>query len=197
MPLKNMFHVMSKILIVLFAVSLLCACGDSSEQQAAKKAQDTAKPQPKSEPPVLTAQINSAPLFDSQEGWGPGYAKAIGNGPGVVVGPGAENPNVFAQQFPAKAGAQFKVIARASSVGKPKAKGRFQINWLKAEGQFISTSIEAFEVTPEEKTFETYVTAPAGAVAGTLYVVADGSDDVVRYTEMRLLGKEGRAAKKK
>jgi len=71
--------------------------------------------------------------------------------------------------------------------------GRFQINWLNSESKFISASIKAFEVTPEEKTFEYQVVAPTGAAAGTLYVVADGPEDVVRYTEMQLMGKEAKA----
>jgi hypothetical protein len=108
----------------------------------------------------------------------------------VVVGPGAENPNVFAQSFAAKPLETFKLVARASSVDKPNAKGRFQINWVDADGAFISVSSEAFDVTPDEKTFEYVATAPANAVKGIVYVVADGQDNVVRYTEMRLLGVE-------
>jgi hypothetical protein len=96
---------------------------------------------------------------------------------------------VFAQQFPAKPGEPFKIVARASSVGKPIAKGRIQVNWTDAASKFTSASIKAFDVSPEEKTFETIVEAPPGAMSGTLYVVADGPEDVVRYTEMRLLGK--------
>ncbi|MFA5158874.1 MAG: hypothetical protein WC484_00005 [Candidatus Omnitrophota bacterium] len=138
---------------------------------------------------IFTVQINLSPLFESPQGWGPGFALAKGDGPGVVVGPGTENPNVFAQSFLAKPYQPFKVIARALSVVAPKARGRFQINWTDSQDKFISVSIESFEVTDQEKKFEFYVHAPKGAVAGTLYVVGDGSKDVVRYTEMRLLGK--------
>ena len=67
--------------------------------------------------------------------------------------------------------------------------GRFQVNWSGQVSQFISASIKAFELTHNEKTFEYYVAAPVGAVAGMLYVVADAPQDVVRYAEMRLLGK--------
>ena len=79
-------------------------------------------------------------------------------------------------------------MARASSVNMSKAVGRFQVNWTDVAGRFISTSIMAFEVTPEERAFETIVEAPVGAAGGTIYVVGNGPHDVIRYTEMRLLG---------
>lgn len=188
---KYKFRFISSVSIALTTATFLVACGDSSQQKTEKKAQDNGVSQTEIKSQALTAQINLSPLFESAQGWGAGFTKARskGEGRGVVVGPGADNPNVFAQQFPAKPDEQFKVIARASSVDKPKATGRFQINWINSE-KYISSSIKAFEVTPEEKTFETYVTVPAGATAGTLYVVPDGKEDVVRYTEMRVLGKE-------
>lgn len=188
---------MSKVFIALIAASFLFACGDSSQQQAEKKTQSSITSLSESKLPVLTAQINNAPLFESQGDWSNGYSQAIGHGLGVVVGPGAGNPNVFAQRFSAKPDEPFKVVARASSVGKPKAMGRIQINWAGAGGKFISVSSKVFEVTPEEKTFDLYVVTPPGAESGTIYVVADGSESVVRYTEMRLLGKEGSVAKAK
>lgn len=138
------------------------------------------------QPPITATRINASPFFESAQGWGPGYAKSIAEGGGVVIGSGATDPNVFAQSFPAKPNEQFKVVARASSVDKLKAKGRFQINWLGQGGEFISASIKAFGVTREEKTFEHLVSAPVGTVTGTLYVVSDGLSDVVRYTEMSL-----------
>jgi hypothetical protein len=193
MQLKNRFYLTSIISAVLIAAFFLTSCEDSSQQKTEQKTQAAKTHQGEVKPDVLTAQINSAPLFDSQQGWSAGYAKAIGHGPGVVVGPGADNPNVFAQHFPAKPNEPFKVVARASSVDKPKAMGRIQINWTDSEGKFISVSSQAFEVTPEEKAFEYRVIAPAGAANGIMYVVADGQDNVVRYTEMRLLGKEAKA----
>lgn len=141
---------------------------------------------PSQQPPITTTQINRSPFFESEQGWGSGFSKAKVEGGGVVVGPGDDNPNVFAQQFPAKPNEQFKIVARASSVDRLKAKGRFQINWLGAEGDFISASIKAFEVTPEEKTFEHRVSVPTGVATGILYVVPHGSKDTVRYTEMSL-----------
>lgn len=201
MQFKDTFHLKSNISLVLLAASFLAACGDRSQQQAnpqvEKNSPVTVATTPSPEKTSgLTVQINTAPLFESQQGWGAGYIKAIGHGPGVVVGPGGENPNVFAQQFTAKPDERFKVVARASSVDKPKAMGRFQINWTDAGGKYISASIKAFEVTPEEKTFEHELAAPAGTASGTLYVVADGPKDVVRYTEMRLLGSDARSATK-
>lgn len=140
--------------------------------------------------PVFSVPINSAPTFDSQQGWGEGYTKAIGHGPGVVVGPGSGNPNVFAQSFAAKPGDRFKIIARGSSVNSPQAQGRVQVNWVEADGKFISVSSKSFELTHQERTVEHFIVAPAGAASGTLYVVAGGPDSVVRYTEMRLLGED-------
>lgn len=144
----------------------------------------------------LTMQINRSPLFESSQGWGPGFAKATGHGKGVVVGLGTLNSNVFAQLFPANAYEPFKIVARASSVDKQKAMGRFQINWIDSAGKFISTSIKPFEVTAKEKIFEHYVTAPAGTATGILYVAAGEPKAVVRYTEMRLLGSKKRIAAK-
>lgn len=175
---------------VLVAAMLGAACGDGSPPKAEKGGPKADAPGPEINAAMLTAQITSAPLFESQGSWGAGYLVAKGKGPGVVVGPGGENPNVFAQQFPTKPGDQFKLVARASRVDKIPAKGRFQINWITKESKFISTSIKAFDVTTEEKQFEHLVVAPSGAAAGTLYVSGDGPDSVVRYTEMRVLGKE-------
>lgn len=182
-------------LFALFIAStllLLLGCGEKQAQTGhdTGKISSTDVPAPAYKVAMLTAQINSAPLFESQGTWGAGYLVAKGKGPGVVVGPGGENPNVFAQQFPAQPGDQFKLVARASSVDKTPAKGRFQVNWITRESKFISTSIKAFDVTTDEKQFEHIVVAPSGAAAGTLYVVGDGPDSVVRYTEMRVLGKE-------
>jgi hypothetical protein len=138
--------------------------------------------------PSFTNQINKAPLFESKQNWSDGYLKAIGHGAGVVVGPGAENANIFTQSFTAKANESFKIVARASSVNKLTAMGRIQINWVDPNGKFISVSTHGFEVTPRESTVEHYVVAPPGVATGILYVTADGSESVVRYTEMRLLG---------
>lgn len=141
----------------------------------------------------LTALINSAPLFDTQGNWGAGYALAKSRGgPGVVVGPGGENPNVFAQQFSARPGEPFKLVARASSFDGSFARARLQINWIDAAGKFISVSSKVFDLAAEERELAFEVFAPAATAQGILYVVADG-DSVVRYTEMRLLGDSARA----
>ncbi|TAN85165.1 MAG: hypothetical protein EPN14_01375 [Gallionella sp.] len=192
---EDYWRPMSRALIAILAAFSLVACGNGSQQPTGKKAQHDGAPQAPKTPPVLTAQVSLSPLFESGQGWGVGYAKAKaqGEGRGVVVGPGTDNSNVFAQQFSVRPDEPFKIIARASSVGKPKAMGRFQINWLDADSKFISTSIQPFEVAQEEKTFEAYVTAPPGATTGTLYVVPAGKEDVVRYTEMKVLGESARA----
>ena len=181
-------HVRSNTTAILIAALLLSACGESSVPQDAAKPAGAGPRQVLTSPQLLTHVINRAPRFESQQSWSAGYTRAIGHGPGVVVGPGPGNPNVFAQQFVAAPDEPFEVVARASSVGSSKAMGRFQINWTDAAGKFISVSSTAFEVSAAEGRFEFYATAPPGTAYGTLYVVADGSTSVVRYTEMTLLG---------
>jgi hypothetical protein len=86
---------------------------------------------------------------------------ASGHGPGVVVGPGTNNPNVFAQQFHTSPRVQYKVAAQAQAVGKADAKGAIQINWFDSHGAFISASNALLDVSPQFKRFEHIVTAPA------------------------------------
>ena len=161
---------------------LLAACGDSGKPTGIRNA--TVAP-----PPVaFTVVANNAPHFESATGWGAGYAKAVGKGPGVVVGPGPEAPNTFAQGFVAKPNELFKIVAKASSVDKPQAQGRLQINWHGgADAKYISTSSQVIDLTQTEKTFEYQTVAPPGATSGILYVVAHGAEDTVRYTQMLLL----------
>jgi hypothetical protein len=181
-------HVWANTAAILIAALLLTACGESSRPQDAARSDGPGPTQSPRSPQVLTRVLNRAPLFESQQTWSAGYLRAIGNGPGVVVGPGPGNPNVFAQQFLAAPDEPFKVVARASSVGSAKATGRIQINWNNAAGTYISVSSTAFEVSSVEGRFEFNATAPPGTATGTLYVVADGPTSVVRYTEMTLLG---------
>ena len=98
MQSKDKHHLMSSISIALIMASFLVACGDSP-------------------------QLNRSPLFESSQDWSPGFTKATGQGAGVVVGPGPYNPNVLSQRISIKPNEQFKIVARASSVGKPKAMG--------------------------------------------------------------------------
>jgi hypothetical protein len=130
---------------------------------------------------------NRSPLFDTPDGWGPGYALAVGHGPGVVVGPGQANPNIFAQPFQTQPGRQYEVVARAASVGKPKALAVVQVNWHGEGGRFIAVSKEYFKVSPSERAFHHTVVAPPGATSGSLYVVPGGQKEAVRYTEMSLV----------
>ncbi|MDB5799583.1 MAG: hypothetical protein JWL63_522 [Rhodocyclales bacterium] len=140
---------------------------------------------------AFTVPVNDAPTFDTQGHWSDGYKVAIGHGVGVVVGPGGGNPNVFAQTFGTKFGEPFKLIARAAAVDQSAAVGRFQINWADEKGNFLEVWSQTFDLLTEEKKFEAEFSAPSTAATGTLYVVGDGNS-VVRYTEMRLLGKTGR-----
>jgi hypothetical protein len=130
--------------------------------------------------------VNRSALFESPEGWGPGYALAIGRGPGVVVGPGTGNANVFAQGFEAKADEQFRVTARASSVVTPKSVAAIQVNWIGSQSQDLATSAQKFPITQKEKTIKHEAIAPKGTTQGILYVIPGGETDAVRYTEMTL-----------
>jgi hypothetical protein len=134
--------------------------------------------------------VNSSPLFDTQGSWSSGYALATAQGPGAVVGPGAENPNVFAQTFPAGSWKQFELVARAASANAPKASGVLQVNWHNKDGKLISVFRESFKVSSTERVVRQTLSTPSGATHGTLYVVPAGPNDVVRYTEMTLNGLE-------
>lgn len=131
--------------------------------------------------------INASPRFENDSDW-KGKPTKIPQVVGVIVGPGPDNRNVLSQRIPIKPFEPLKIVARASSVDKPTATGRLQINWLGSNDEFISSSGKAIEVAKQEKVFETYVVPPAGAIAGYFYVAPHTPDDVVHYTEMRLLG---------
>ena len=153
---------------ILAAVVLLAAAGCS-------------KPAAVQAPPTYDVTLNDSPMFESAKGWG---RAAPG---GAVVGPGPSNANILTQKVAVHAGEPLKIVARASSVDQPKATGRLQINWSDAQGQPIGVAGKEIPVGSTPQAFELLVTAPAGAVAGYLYVSPHGEQDVVRYTEMRLL----------
>jgi len=133
--------------------------------------------------------INTAPCFETQAGWGAGFVLAKNSEFGVTVGPGTDNPNVFAQAFPVKGWKYFRLVARARSVRHEGGKGKFQVNWMDGKGKFISTSQQRFDVVCEEETtVEWRVSAPEGAITGQIYVVPSGRNDLVQYLEMSLYG---------
>lgn len=184
----------SALSAALFSTSLATGCGGGDE--SAQRAKAPAAPTVTSAPPTVAAvapkneyggAINNAPHFESATGWGAGYAKAVGKGAGVVVGPGPDAPNVFAQGFAARSSERFKIVARAASASDAPAKGRLQINWHAADAKYLATSSRVIDVTGTEQVFDLEVVAPAGAAKGILYVVPHGASDTVRYTEMSLL----------
>lgn len=130
--------------------------------------------------------INTAPDFKTQGGWGAGFSLAKNKDAGVTVGPGADNPNVFAQGFPVKAQKHYRLVTRARSATGQSGKGQFQINWLDEVGGFISASQQRFDVAAEDVTAEYRVTAPDRAVTGVIYVAPGGRNNVVQYFEMSL-----------
>lgn len=137
--------------------------------------------------------VNHSPLFESSEGWGPGFELAKGFGEGVIVGPGTDNPNVLGQQFPAQPRQFFRVLARAASVGAPRALACIQINWIAADGASLSTSVKRFEVGATESRFQHRACAPDDATDGVLYVAPGGPGDTVRYLEMSLFAEQDEA----
>jgi hypothetical protein len=179
-------HGIFKNIPTLLVLIILVSCGDDRSVSSSKEHEKLASV----DLSVLSKTINSNPLFDAQGKWGPGYVDAKDpKGQGVVVGPGEQNKNVFAQVFDTEPGATYRVVARASSIGKDDAMGRIQVNW-ESLTTFISVSSIVFDVSLHESQHELIVTAPPGAVKGTLYVVGNGPRSIVRYSEMRLLGKE-------
>ena len=134
--------------------------------------------------PTSPAAINSAPKFEAQGSWSDGYRLARGEGPGVTVGPGADNPNVFAQVVPLKAQRHFRLVARARGASPGTGKARIQCNWLDAEGKFLSTSARNFDVGEAEVEAELKVSAPEEAHTAVVYVAPGGKTNVVRYLEM-------------
>ena len=130
--------------------------------------------------------INASPRFEKDSDWNGKMARNP-QGAGVVVGPGADNPNVLSQRVPVKPFEPLKIVARASSVHNSNATGRLQINWVGKDDQFISSSGRSIVVGRDEQSYETFVVAPANAMAGILYVTPHAPDDIVQYTEMKLL----------
>lgn len=133
--------------------------------------------------PVSRGQVISAPNFDTQGGWSAGYTKAKDGGIGVVVGPGRDNPNVFAQTFKTTPGAQYKIDVTAFSLREKPAMASAQINWLRPDGTFIKASQEFFRADIVGKNAQFGFTAPDQASTGILYIIP-GAGDPVRYTKM-------------
>lgn len=131
--------------------------------------------------------INPNPVFEWPIGWSAGLILALGHGPGVVVGPGGDNPNIFGQFIAARPGERFIVTARAESVDTPASTAQIQINWTDASDKFISSSITKFQVTPAEQLLQQELTAPPLTKTATLYVAPGDQTDTVRYTEMSIM----------
>ncbi len=136
---------------------------------------------------LLSPSINSEPRFESQGSWSDGYLLARTDAEGVTVGPGAGNPNVFAQQFPVGTGPYVLLVARARSASAPHATAHFQVNWLAEDGKFIEVSQKDFEVGSETTSTDTYrAWVPNGATHGVIYVAPGGDGSPVQYLEMSL-----------
>jgi hypothetical protein len=128
--------------------------------------------------------LNKSPRFEEVEDWN---GKANVKNSGVIVGPGPYNQNVLTQKIPVIPFGRYKIVATASSANTLTGLGRLQINWVGLNDEFISSSGKTIEVTLDENSYEINVVAPAKALYGVLYVTPHSSEDVVRYSEMKLL----------
>jgi hypothetical protein len=133
-----------------------------------------------------TSTINASPRFENTSDWS-GKLTRNPKGAGVIVGPGSDNPNVLSQRIPVRPFEPLKIVARASSTEKPSSTGRLQINWVDKNDKFLSSAGKTIELTEAETKHDVYMSAPAGAVAGILYVTPHAPQDIVRYIEMSLM----------
>jgi len=130
----------------------------------------------------------ASPTFDDATVWGHGFQRD-GAGRGVLVGPGPNNATVLSQRFAVLPGEKFKITAKISAVGTADAKGRIQVNWLGENDRYISTSFKVIDASRDEHSYTALIVAPAGATTGMVYVSPHGLHDIVRYTEMSVMGK--------
>lgn len=137
----------------------------------------------------LTTQRSISPTFDDPSAWGRPYHKPSATSPGVIVGPGPNNLNILYQRFSAIPWEPFIISAKASSAGSSDAKGRLQVNWLDDKDQLIGSSLKVIDVDKIEHVYTSPITAPAGTKYGIVYVSPHGSQDIIKYTEMKILGK--------
>jgi hypothetical protein len=132
----------------------------------------------------FTVLLNRDPFFKEPVIWG----KTNALWQKGLVGPGAENRNVLSQRVTVKPFELMKISAKAISGKSGLSTGRLQINWVDSEDHFISSSSITFQVGHQEESFETVVAAPNRAIAAYLYVTPHAPDDIILYTDMRLLG---------
>ena len=129
--------------------------------------------------------VNSEPFFENQGNWSVGFEQArspkIG---GVKVGPGSQNPNLFAQPVPVSSKSTYKISTCAASAGETNGTGKLQVNWLDKKGQYMKTESRTFQLDETLQTYEFAVSAPAGARTAMLYVVPEGEVSVVNYQHM-------------
>jgi hypothetical protein len=130
--------------------------------------------------------LNRGAEFESADGWGSGFvlARRDGAGNGVIVGPGLDNPNIFAQDMDVLPGAVYSITARAMSVGGVRTKAAVQINWLDDGVHVVGVDQQQFDVYPFPVSHRLVVHAPLSAKWGTLYVVPGQPRTAVRYLEM-------------
>lgn len=132
--------------------------------------------------------INS-PRFASPSDWNGKLRRAIAGSDDVLAGPGPDNENVLSQRFPTSAGERLRISAMASSGLSRPVKARLQINWLDPAGNFLSATIGVIDVGLRPQRFQKTVESPAGAAWGIVYVSPHRSNDVIRFSEMKVLRK--------
>jgi len=108
---------------------------------------------------------------------------------GVVVGPGPSNSNILVQPFSANYGDDFLIKAKASSNDNYHTQGRLQVNWLDSSGQYISSSLRVINVDRDIREYSFYIKAPPNAKTGWIAISPHGKNDIVRFYEMKVMGR--------
>lgn len=136
----------------------------------------------------LVTPINSEPKFIAKGAWGDGFdiARVSDGTGGVIVGPGIDNSNIFAQSVSATRHKYIRLVARARAVeGNRRPLAAFQVNWLTASGAFISCSRATFLVSQSIVTeSEVLFRVPRGAETWIVYVAPGDRESQIQYFEM-------------
>jgi putative sugar O-methyltransferase len=131
--------------------------------------------------------VSLSPNFENQRGWGDDFPHVKLPEGGVRVGSGASGSGVLSQQVAVKAGASYRIIARARCAAGAPTNAKCQINWYGARDEVLGVSQQTFPLAGNTNTTShTYdVEAPAAAKRAVLYVVSVDDKQVV-YLQMGL-----------
>ena len=117
------------------------------------------------------AELLTNPDFTSIKGWALAPGTKYDAGTGVILVSVASSATQVAAVSPGRRYLN-TVVARCA---KEAALGRVQINWLDANGKFVSTDIKTFECSPTWTEHAMEVTAPPKAVNAVVYVTGQSA----------------------